>query len=221
MKSEETLLALNETAFKALNKGDIEELYVIRTHMNALVEEEEKKPLDLHTDAYNACASLVCLDMFKLHKALEYLEKIKEPTEGHIRRIEKTKEDIKTYYEMSDVLSLYINVARNGSVEQLRHYAETTMGLSKLFLPKGYGKTLILIQLLKSEGIIHYRLQEFNAAVISLEKAHQNMPADPEIMYYLIKSLRETGQNQRANYLIEYAKRLYLEAEHRNILINL
>lgn len=221
MKSEDILFEMYEKAVDALNKGDMEEFYVLRTHMKSLIEEEEKKPLDLHTDAYNSRAGIVFLDMFNFEKALGYLEKVKNPTDNVLKRINKTKEDIKTYEEMSDLLSIYLNIARNGTKEQLIAFANKMVGVSSKVLPVSYGKTLILIQLLKAEGIINFRLGMYAESVISLEEARKNMPADIEIMYYLIRALRNQGHHQRADYLIEYAKRLSINEEQRKILVNL
>ena len=221
MKSEDTIYALHNKAVEAATNGDIDELYVIRTQMMAILKEEENKPLDLHTDRYNGYASLVYLDMFDFPKALEYMEKIKEPTEGILYRIEKTKEDIKTYQEKSDALLANIGMARNCPKHLLTGYLEKMSGLSFKVLPTTYGNTLILIQLLKAEGIMNYRLENYKASVIYFDESRKHMPVDTEIMYYHIKALRFTGQNQRANQLVEYVRRISIDEEIRDILVKL
>ena len=221
MKSEEQLRALNEAAVNALNRGDLDEVYVIRSEMNAILEEEERKPLDFHSDRYYIVAYLVCLDLFDLHRALKYAKKIKQPTERVIRRIRLIEEDLKLIDKYSPMMSGFLNIAREGSDDQLQHRAIDAIRRSGIAVPDTYGGNLVKIQFLKACAIIHYRIGSIHNAISFFEKARRINPADTEILYYLIKALRIIGNNSRANELIEYVNRLHIKADIRNLLINL
>ena len=221
MKSEEQLRTMNEAAMNALNRGDLDEVYVIRLEMNAILEDEERKPLDFHSDSYYIIAYLVCLDLFDLHRALKYAKKIKQPTERVLRRIRLIEEDLNYIEKLSPAISGYLNLAREGSEEQLREHAQETIQLSGMAVPNSYGGNLVKLQFLKANAILHYRLGSNYYAISVFDEARRLNPADTEILYYLIKALRREGNNSRVYELIEYVKRLYLKEDLRNLLINL
>ena len=221
MKSEEELGTMNEAAMNALNRGDLDEVYVIRSEMNAILEEEERKPLDFHSDSYYVIAYLVCLDLFDLYRALKYAKKIKQPTERVLRRIRLIEEDLNYIEKISPMMSGFLNIARKGSEDQLQEYALEAIQLSGIAVPNSYGGNLVKIHFLKANAIIHYRLGSNHYAISVFEEARRLNPADTEILYYLIMALRKEGNNSRANELIEYVKRLHLKEDLRNHLIYL
>lgn len=221
MRSEIQLSNLNDEANKALNRGDVDALYIIRTQMNEILEKEERKPLDFHSDAYYIIAYLVCLDLYDLPRALQYAQKVKNPSEQVLRRINIINADLDYIRKMSKATAYYLTIARNGSEEQLQENAIITINLSNSMVPNSYGGNFIKIQLLKADAILHYRLGANHYAISVFEKARRLNPSDTEILYYFIKALRKDGNILKANQLVEYAKHLYLKEDMRNLLVNL
>lgn len=221
MKSEEQLSILQEEATKFLNRGDIDELYIVRSQMNEILEKEERKPLDFHSDRYNVIAYTVCLDLYDLPRALKYANKVKNPPESVTRRIKLISEDLNYIERMSKVISYYLTIARKGTEEQLHENAFNVFRISNNVVSNSCGSSLVKIQLLKANAILQYRLGANDYAISIFEEARRLYPSDTEILYYLIKALKKNGDCSRANELIQYVNRLQLKDDVRKLFTNL